>query len=355
MIRRPQGVRRQYATAGHDVAMDRLDDDVRARLQTAMFSPRSARELHAIGLTDNDLRRLVRRGAIQRYHRRYVGAHLDSALARIWCTRAAHPGAAVSHFTASRVRDLRVWVDRRRPDHPPVDVTWLTRPAVRGRAGRSGDVVLRLAQLDPCDVTYHNGLPVTRDARTVADLARELPLREAVVTVDHALTVAVTRADICETLRRQGGWPGVERARLAVAFGDPRSESALESIARVAFASAGLPAPVLQASFCADGRWQPERVDFWWPQFRTVAEADGLAKYDADSARERRDLLRHAFVREQRIADLGLEIVRFGWEDVVPDAGTVAGRLRAAFTRGLRRHGEPPVWRTVQPPEAASQ
>jgi very-short-patch-repair endonuclease len=122
----------------------------------------------------------------------------------------------------------------------------------------------------------------------------------------------------------------------------------------VAFAAAALPTPVLQASFCAAGRWHPERVDFWWPQFRTVAEADGLAKYDADSARERRDLLRRAFVREQRIADLGLEVIRFGWEDVVPAADALVGRLRAAFTRGLRRHGEPPTWRTVQPPEAAS-
>lgn len=324
--------------------MDRLADDVRSRLRTAILSPRSASDLHAIGLTDNDLRRLVRRGALHRHHRRYVGAHLDAGLARIWCTRAAHPGAAVSHFTAATLRDLRVWVDKRRLDRPPVDATWLTRPPIRGRAGHSGDVVLRLARLDPSDVAYHNGLPVTRDARTVADLARELPRREAMVTIDHALAIGVTADQIGETLRRQSGWPGVERARTALAFGNPRAESALESIARVAFADAHMPAPVLQASFCVNGQWLPERVDFWWPQFRTVTEADGLAKYDAESARERRDLLRRAYLRERRIADLGVEVVRFGWEDVVPEADALLPRLCAAFARGRRRPGEPPIW-----------
>src|SRR5262245_19908128 len=185
-----------------------------------MLSPRSAAELHAIGLTDNDLRRLVRRGALYRYHRRYVGSHLNAGLARIWCMRAAYPGAAVSHFTAARLRDLRVWVDRRRIGRPPLDAVWLTRPAVRGRAVRSGEVVLRLARLDPSDVAYHNGLPITRDARTVADLARELPRREAMVTIDHALAAGIAAAQIGHTLRRQSGWPGTERARAALAFGD---------------------------------------------------------------------------------------------------------------------------------------
>lgn len=77
---------------------------------------------------------------------------------------------------------------------------------------------------------------------------------------------------------------------------------------------------------------------------RTVAEADGLAKYDAESARERRDLLRRAYLRERRIADLGVEVVRFGWEDVVPEADALLPRLRAAFARGCRRPGEPPIW-----------
>lgn len=58
----------------------------------------------------------------------------------------------------------------------------------------------------------------------------------------------------------------------------PGRKSVLESIARVLFAEAGLPPPVLQAQFWNGRWWMTERVDFWWPEFRTVAEADGLAK-----------------------------------------------------------------------------
>jgi hypothetical protein len=54
-----------------------------------------------------------------------------------------------------------------------------------------------------------------------------------------------------------------------------------------------------------------------FPQFRTVVEADGLAKYDAATVSERRRLLRQSFVRDQRLADRDVEIIHFGWEDAV--------------------------------------
>jgi len=54
-------------------------------------------------------------------------------------------------------------------------------------------------------------------------------------------------------------------------------------------------------------------------------------------------------VREQRLADLGLEMVRFGWEDAVDDAKGLCGRLRSAFDRGAARPGEAPRWRSDDP------
>lgn len=115
------------------------------------------------------------------------------------------------------------------------------------------------------------------------------------------------------------------------------------------FEEAGLPAPVLQAQF-SDGRWWlAERVDFWWPQFRTVVEADGLAKFDAPTVKQRRRLLRRAFERDQRLADRDVELVHFGWEDAVNEPDQLAERLRAAFARGVRRTGDAPVWRTTDP------
>ena len=113
------------------------------------------------------------------------------------------------------------------------------------------------------------------------------------------------------------------------------------------FSEAGLPAPILQAQFWDGRRWMVERVDFWWPEFRTVAEADGLQKFEAPTAAERRGLLRRSFERDQRLADCGLELVHFGWEDAVRRSEHLVRRLRAAFDRGLRRTGASPTWRVA--------
>lgn len=227
---------------------------------------------------------------------------------------------------------------------------WLTCPPGKNRRNQKrDDVVLRRAGLPPADLQDLKGVSVTSAARTTVDLARDLPLRESMVTVDHALATAVCRDDLESVLRRQRRWPGIQTARRAIAFGDPRSESALESIARVLFAEAGLPAPVLQARFWDGQRWTAERVDFWWPQFRTVVEADGLAKFEAPTVKQRRRILRKAFERDQRLADLDLELFHFGWEDAVLKPDQLAGRLRAAFTRGNRRTGEPLTWRSADP------
>ena len=81
-----------------------------------------------------------------------------------------------------------------------------------------------------------------RDARTTVDIARELPLREAAVTVDHALSRAVTTLPSSRlSCERQHRWPGDTEGPSAIAFGDPRAESALESYARLVFLDGGLP------------------------------------------------------------------------------------------------------------------
>ncbi len=273
-------------------------------------SPQRRQALLRLGLDDADLRRLVRNHHLQHHHGHYVDAGTDEALARIACACAAYPGSVISHFSAAGLAGLRTWTDSKRSSAP-----------------------------------RHQGLPVTSVARTIVDLARELPVREAIVTIDHALRTSTSIADLHAVAERQQRWAGIRRARDSIEFGDPRSESALESIARTVFAAAGLPAPVLQAQFWDGACWLPLRVDFWWPQFRTIAEADGLAKYEGDSAQERRQLMRLSHRRDQRLSDLGVELVHFGWEDTIDLRSDLSARLRAAFRRGQSRSGEAPAWR----------
>ncbi|MGW6275969.1 hypothetical protein [Kribbella sp. NPDC055071] len=329
--------------------MDRLSDGVRQRLAVLVRRPQPRRALLDAGLRDSDLRRLVRRHVLQQYHGHYVDGRLDEVFARIACAQALHPGSAVSHFSAAKLSGLSTWTDSRRPSRPPLDAAWLTRPPEAKRNQRRTDIVVRRATLAPADLSMLRWLPVTSTARTVVDIARALPFREAIVTVDHALRSGVCAADLAAVAERQFQWPGIRRARTTIGFGDPRAESVLESITRAVFAAAGLPAPILQAQFWDGAGWMLERVDFWWPWFRTVGEADGLAKYDGDTPEERRRQLRRSHRRDQRLSDRAVELVHFGWEDVLDPHSDVIRRLRAAFARGSARPGDCPPWRAPDP------
>ncbi|MGW5189463.1 hypothetical protein ACWEOO_09420 [Kribbella sp. NPDC004138] len=327
--------------------MERLGQEVRGQLARRLGRPLRHVDLLELGLQKYDVERLLRNGGLQRAHGRYVSATLDQQLARAACAQAAHPRSVISHFTAADLTGLRTWTDQdRRTALPPI---WLTcEPGGRRNLKRS-DVVLRRAGLSAADLQLHRGLWLTSEARTTVDLARELSLRTAVVTVDHALSRSVSMAELDAILDSQYRWPGVRKARAAVALGDSRSESALESYVRVVFLDGGFPGPVLQAEFWDGYRWLPLRVDFWWPEFRTVGEADGLEKFEAATPTERRRLLRRAFERDQRLSDCGVEVVHFGWEDAVLRPAELLRRFQVAFDRGARRTGPAPTWRPATP------
>ncbi|MFF1822999.1 hypothetical protein ACFVWG_37215 [Kribbella sp. NPDC058245] len=306
--------------------------------------PRPRAVLIRLGLSDPALRRLVRQGQLQLHHRHYLDGRVPRDQAIVACAQAAYPGSVVSHFSAAHLAGLNTWVDGARQPALRYDATWLTRPPSARRNQRRRDIVVRRAGLPAADLSPSGLLLATSAARTAVDLARELPLRESIVTLDDALRSGVSRAELLTVLDRQERWPGARGARTAIDFGDPLSESALESVARVFFSTAGLPAPILQAQFFDGYQWMLERVDFWWPEFRLVAEADGLFKYDGNTQEERRRRIRDSYRRDQRISDRGVELIHFGWEDVVQPSDLVA-RLRAAARRGQARPGDTPIWR----------
>jgi len=79
----------------------------------------------------------------------------------------------------------------------------------------------------------------------------------------------------------------------------------------------------------ADGRIIA-RVDFYWKQFRTVAEVDGELKYD------NRFEATYQLRRDADLRDAGYEVVHFGWNDIYFTTTQVAASIRAAFRRGSR-------------------
>jgi predicted transcriptional regulator of viral defense system len=320
-------------------------DPARRSVLTAHAPPvelpdlRLRREMRAAGYRDDELRRLLRSGALSSVGRgAYVaGAPPDSRRDRhILRIRAelAHlsDGAVVSHASAAALHGLPTWAI-------PLERVQVTR---RRRSGgrTNGEVHLRTAPLDANEVTEVAGLPVTSVPRTVVDLARTLPFEVAVAVADAALHAVHEEPDLlseryaalADAVARVAGWPGSPAARRVVAFADHRSASVGESRSRVAIQRAGLPTPVLQWPVHGrNGLWIAD-VDFGWPGMRTVGEFDGKIKYGRllRPGQSAGDAVYAEKVREDALRAENLGVVRWGW-DAFADFAPIAARIHANF------------------------
>jgi len=147
----------------------------------------------------------------------------------------------------------------------------------------------------------HTGIPTTRPARTLVDLATELDV--------GALERAVNEADKHDlidpdSLRRAldefTGEPGVRPLRALLDRQAFRlSDSELERLFRPIAAAVGLPPPLTKAMV------NGFEVDFHWPDLGLVIETDGLRYHRTPSAQARDRL------RDQTHTAAGLTPLRF--------------------------------------------
>lgn len=294
----------------------------------------TTRGLVAAGLTGPAIRTLVGRGVLMPLARgvygrpglvgglKGLGERGERALRLAVALAVVGPPAVGSHQDAAIVHGLALL------DRPPAGIVAVSRPpaASGSRTGRPG-IRIHNVTLPADHVAMGGVIPLTSVARTVADLARTTSFRSGVVVTDSALHARkTTRDELHAVLRACARWPGISRARQVVAFSDARSESPFESISRVAFSEGGLPQPELQVWVGGFGR-QIGRVDFLWREHRTIAEADGAAKY-ADPELARRQLRRDADLREA-----GFEVVHFSWAELTLTPDQVVRSIRAAFGR----------------------
>lgn len=281
-------------------------------MTTALYVPTpTTREL---------VRRLHTRGELKRERRGLYARHGASATVLAAVTRL---DAAASHTTAATLWGIPTLGKR----DPRIHVT---RPRRKQGTLRDYDgVVLHHAGLAPEDTTVHHGVRLTTPARTVLDIARSESFRSAVVAADAALRCCCTKDELLAALGRCRCWPGTRQASRVIAFADPRAESPLESISRVAFDEYGLPAPILQAII---GGY--ERADFLWPDYRVIGEADGLGKYTSP------DVLRAEKIREENLSQMRFTVFRWTWRDAYrrPDALAYRG-LEILARRGYRPEG----------------
>src|ERR1700677_3205154 len=175
----------------------------------------------AMGVSAHQLRTLVASGDLTRLRNGSYATRRDIAWAED-NPRRAHVllvyaaidrfgrQATTSHESAAIMHGIDLF-------RHPGDTVSLTLPP-GSRSGRKPGVIVRTATLPPGHVTtMHRRLPVTSPARTVADLARTLPLMEAVVVADSALHADLaSKPEVLGALKTCSHWTGVNRARQVI-------------------------------------------------------------------------------------------------------------------------------------------
>jgi very-short-patch-repair endonuclease len=280
-----------------------------------------AKALRQLGWQRHDIRRELRRGrwtvaargvfspvvveGDEHDARRKRHALSSSAAALL------HPGRAVSGRSAAILHGLPTFGI----PGQPILTTQGNDPD-----GRRHGAHVRSASLDAHALTAWYGASLLTVARTLVDLAR-LDRRDAIMAADAALRAElVTLAEIETELVGAAGWPGIRQARSVLSLADGRAESPLESLVRLALHDDGFPPP--EPQLVVGGY----RVDFCWPEYRLIVEADGRGKYTDDALWEEKK-------RETRLRALGYRVERVLWADVVTSWPVTSRRLQGYFVR----------------------
>jgi hypothetical protein len=180
--------------------------------------------------------------------------------------------------------------------------------------------------LPAADIASSAGTPVTTPSRTAFDLARRLPLIEAVVCVDAMLAARlVTVDDLRRSARPRTGWTGLPRLRKVLLLCDAGAESPQETRLRLILVAGGLPVPVTQYEVRTTSGLFVARLDMAYPKSRLGIE------YEGDHHRGR-GAFQHDLRRVNNLRACGWTVLRFGARDLREPKRVVA-TVRAALTR----------------------
>jgi very-short-patch-repair endonuclease len=196
-----------------------------------------------------------------------------------------------------------------------------------GRVTPRPGLLVRHDELAPDELTDVDGCTVTTPLRTAYDLARRLPLVEAVVALDAvAFAQKIAPADVLLLARRHLGGRGSAQLPEVVALSSPLAESPMETRIRLALHFAGLAPPVLQHPV------GPYRLDLAYPELMVAVEYDGRHHLDADQAL--RDLHRATY-----LGRCGWIVLRFRAAVVLGRPWWIASTVRDTLRRAVQERG----------------
>jgi len=316
-----------------------IDVAAALRVLPSVFTHQEAKPL---GLTPRVIARAVRRKLVRPLGQ---GLFTDDAVWRSADRRCrqlllsaaasrAHPELPVSHHSAAMLWSLPT------PLHLPSWVC-LTTGAIGSTAEPGSAVRLEPGALPARHVIERDGIRVTNPARTVVDCLRALPFADAVAIADAGVARnLVTVEELAAVRAEQRGWPFICQVDDALPILDPRRENWIESYSFARLWQLGIPIPESQVEVYDEYDNFVARLDGLWRELGVVGEVDGAGKYlgefDADGpggmAAARRVIAEK--VREDRLRDLGLEVVRWDNLDITRHAEQVAARVLRAHRRG---------------------
>ncbi|WP_231644055.1 hypothetical protein [Mycolicibacterium baixiangningiae] len=173
-----------------------------------------------------------------------------------------------------------------------------------------------------------SGRLVTTPAWTAVELARTVRRPRALGVLDAVLHARrTTPAELVAAIDEQKGRRGIVKVRELVEYADPRSESPLESEARLVFIDGGLPRPELQYEVL-DRCGQLWRADFAWPEAMVVAEYDSMQWHASPLA------LRHDRMKTARLQECGWTVVPIVVDDVRHQPLDLVARIAGHLERG---------------------
>ena len=248
---------------------------------------------------------------------------------------AASPGAWISHVTAARLRCqlLPPWL---------ADSTELhlskprSLPSVRRKGVVGHTVFAREDEIESID-----GISISTRSRTWLDLARRLSVNDLVCLGDQLIRIprvdfeGRTQAyDTLDGLRslvgRHPNLQGVVRARDALDLMRVGSDSAPESLLRLAMADAGLPEPDLQLSL-RDADGVSPSADLGYRHRRVAIQYDGEHHLlDAQSLSDRR--------RNKAFESAGWTVLIFDKDDFADGFQSAIGKIKRTLRTAWLDH-----------------
>lgn len=172
--------------------------------------------------------------------------------------------------------------------------------------------------------TIESGILAASPIRTVCDLAKFDSPESLLVSINHCLfNDLFSREQLLEEIENKRGMNGRRILGKLLRFSTKQCESALETIAWISIYQAGFVVPQQQLIIRKEKDFIA-RVDMFWElrDRKVILELDGKikykenSKYDGNSKFKKDDVLYDEKIREDRLRELGYEVIRATWAEV---------------------------------------